>query len=366
MNKLAKTICFVPLVGLIGCGTSASSVTAPTTAPVVSVPTSLTSCATLGPGFTSTIGQDLSQSPSLGLCLKLAPRGSVTGPFEVDCHNHVISGISLAGVTDVTLVNCVITGGVLISNSGNVAISNSTISSSGLGAVDSLGAGGAIAVERTTNLSIRNCHVTASAQSVNSAVVSLRDSDHVTLIGNDLNANWDSNRATVGTQGADDGILLLGNEHDDIIQDNTIRNAWDAAIESVGNDGTGITANERIEGNTITNCAVAAVGAYRGVTKWLNNIVRNNRVTQTAIFALFTDPIDHTNQPIGLPMRFENNLFESNSFQEKSTGYGQLVALFGFNPSNQPVSAFGNIIRANAFGNYDIIATPTSGFVITR
>jgi hypothetical protein len=169
---------------------------------------------------------------------------------------------------------------------------------------------------------------------------------------NDIDGGWDGvSRPSASQVGYDDGMLVL-NEDADIVASNTIRNAWDACFETVGN-----LSNSLVAGNVLTNCDVAGVGAYYS-TSWSGNLIVGNNVSRSALFAwLFWAGNPSGSQTL---ITFANNVFDSNTF---SAPTGTRSMIIGF-PSSLPLpqNVSNNVLKNNSFG-LPVNLVPVQGFI---
>jgi parallel beta helix pectate lyase-like protein/Big-like domain-containing protein len=158
--------------------------------------------------------------------------------------------------------------------------------------------------------------------------------------------------------GADDGIALF-DETGDIVQDNIIRNVFDAAFESIG-----ALTNTTIANNTMTNMGYTAVGAYHS-TSWRGNTVRGNIVSRAPNFAVLEwadDPGSRQTQVF-----FQSNTIEGNTLTNRTSTSWVLDARFpnpGY-PLSLPLTTGNNLLRNNDFGStgLGVILAPTSAFI---
>jgi len=126
----------------------------------------------------------------------------------------------------------------------------------------------------------RNNNMEAYSDVFDSTVFVSGEGSNNHIVANRIDGKW--NGIEPHTQGSDDGILLK-DEQNDTVEDDTIANTWDAGIESVG-----FLYNTQILNNQIANIGFPAVGAYYN-TDWRNNLVRGNQATNalTLIAVMF-------------------------------------------------------------------------------
>jgi hypothetical protein len=237
---------------------------------------------------------------------------------QLDCRNHMIGHVMLTNVTDSTISNCRAVGIGLLSAQRVIISANTTNGTSPLG----------------------------------SAGIFVRNGGSNQILQNTIDGGWDG---VPGSQvGGDDGILVY-DETGDVIQNNTIRNVWDAGIEGVSG-----VANSTISGNAIVGAAIAGIGAYRN-TAWRSNIVTGNNVSRANHLFLFE------NVAVGgatFGFVFRGNQFLNNRLSSRVQAPGQLTnqAVFAFDSS---VDVDSNLIQANDFGTSGTspLFVPSSGFV---
>ena len=129
---------------------------------------------------------------------------------------------------------------------------------------------------------------------------------------NTINGGWDGQPQVedgFNQMGCDDGIILTGGGPNDPISayvaGNTIRNVWDAGIETLGRV-TGTT----IAFNNIDAAGEAGIASYHG-TSWSGNTVFGNNVSHSPTLFAFTreDPLQDGESLA----YFENNVFTENT-----------------------------------------------------
>lgn len=221
------------------------------------------------------------------------------------------------------------------------------------------------------NVLVNNCtsqHITvvnsSNVQLVGNRMTWLRTTAPIILQGgrnnivmrNDIDGGSDgvfNNRI-----GADDGIALF-DETGDIVQDNVIRNVWDAAFESIG-----ALTNTTIANNTMTNMGYTAVGAYHS-TSWRGNTVRGNIVSRAPNFAVLEWADDPGSRQTHV--FFQSNTIEGNTLTNRTSTSWVLDARFpnpGY-PLSLPLTTGNNLLRNNDFGStgLGVILAPTSAFI---
>jgi parallel beta-helix repeat protein len=336
------------------------------TAPLSVAPsssTSVTSCETIVASGRYALVSDLTPAAGSQACLSIGADG-----VDLDCGGHTIrtattssSAIAIAAVRGVTINNCQLVGvqpgpGAILDVSGaqNVVVSNTTIS--GVNTVW---------VDKAQNVTIRDCTITANLGSG----IYASFGNHNSFAQNQIDGRWDGNLATYGKQGTDDGVLLW-TEDNDTVEDNTIRNVYDAGVETVG-----LVTNSRIRGNTITNAGFTGIGAYHS-TSWIGNMVEGNQVSASPSLA-YIEFGDNSFSPV-TTIDFSSNTIEGNGFQAQTPpptpgGFDDVDAmLIVLDPATYggwypmlPVVAADNLIANNVFppNSPGPFLSPVSAFV---
>ncbi len=329
------------IVSAAACGENARSALAPSS---VGGPASLrviTQCQAISAPGSYTLGADLSSVPSG--CLTVSNLQDVV----IDCAGHVVAStgpmpaggyaITANAVSRLSIRNCRVLGSIAFS-----AVHDSDVTDNHIV--------GSYTQNNSTRVRFSGNSVTFdSAKPSASGIVSLYSGSNNTVTGNQLDGAWDGNLSTWGKQGADDGIQLT-NESGDVVQDNTIRSAYDAGIE-----GVGALNNTLIAANVIANIGYAGIGSYHG-TNWTSNVVRGNEVSQSPSLACveFTDNQQSAqiNTAIFQDNLFEGNIFSSPTARPPSFGGALPPALLIRldPPAGFPVIAGNNVIRNNVLG----------------
>jgi Bacterial Ig-like domain (group 2) len=311
----------------IGIGTTIITATAPGLSGQIPVavqpaPTgtaTITSCATISTPGQYTVTGDLS---GLNNCITVSGAGSV----RLDCAGHKVPGITVLNAVAITVTNCsVITNPIQVSASTSVTVSSSTVTVNlmGMGAGISFTGGGSNVAK-----------------------------------GNTLSGGYDGGKANVGT---DDGIVLIDEMNDDI-ENNTISSFFDQGVEAVG-----ILAGTTIANNTLSNIGSSAVGSYY-CTSWTNNVIRGNQVSNSATLTLAGYNLGRCGALIP-PPAFSGNQFIGNVFRDPSPG--TLGGPFGPTTVSGPSmfvqmsgTVTGNVLQGNDFGsNAGPNLIPLSGFI---
>lgn len=161
--------------------------------------------------------------------------------------------------------------------------------------------------------------------------------------------SFDGNAPSSGEfVGADDGILL-GDESNSIIEDNSFTRLFDAGVETLG-----FVSNSEIVRNTISHAEIDGIGAYSAYeTSWFSVNASDNEVTQTPmIFRIETG--------YNLPTGEENTYFAFNSIERNSLSEPALHIDPNWAPSSTfylqqsggsaPLLLDGNSVLDNDFG----------------
>lgn len=282
----------------------------------------------------------LSTSP----CLSVS-----SGSVQLDCRNHVVPSLTVSGVANVAVANCIVTA----SSTGNNNLTNVTIDHSTLGGWTSANA---------RQLTISNSHITGDGVTIfggTSTIVTNNTLDNLNHIlggainfrggtGNQVRENIIDGSYDGGEHGVgqDDGVVV-GDESGDTIEGNTIRNVFDVGVE-----GVDFVHDTTIADNTIVNAGTDAIGSY-WCTNWEGNTIRGNNVSQSPMLSILEHdvgaPCFNRNQ-IGA---FRNNQIVDNIFRNLAPGLiGQLrqPRLHVYFDNLAPGSVSGNLIAGNDFG----------------
>lgn len=255
--------------------------------------------------------------------------------LQLDCANHRISGevsaasaLEIRNVRNFSIRNCVLSTFTLeISDSSAGSFSHNTLFSSTVGLPNvEINARHASAVVFDNNTiagtlqqfygvgnTVSNNHLTAApgANSVAGMVLS-NWGTHDRIFGNTMDGSWSGS----GQNGADDGIILTDND-DAVVENNTINNTWDCGIEWMGT-----LTRATIRGNHVVNSANCAIGGWYWASL-SDSVIADNTADRTAnLYTIFrsyglrpagTD-FEHR-LPADTAVVFKNNLFEGNVFK---------------------------------------------------
>jgi hypothetical protein len=337
VRKISAMLC---IVSAVACGKNAGSSLVPSS---VGGPPSLgiiRQCQTISAPGSYTLAADLSSVPSG--CLKVSNVSDVV----IDCGGHSVGStgpmpnggyaITANGGSRLSIRGCRVLGSIAFNAVQDSDVTNNHID-------------GSYTQNNSSRVRFSGNSVTFDpAKPSASGIVSLYSGSSNTVSGNQLDGAWDGDVSNWGKQGTDDGIQLT-NESGDVVQDNTIRNAYDAGIE-----GVGVLNNTLIATNVIANIGYAGIGSYHG-TNWTGNTVRGNQVSKSPSFACieFTDNrlSAQINTAIFLNNLFEGNLFRGPTARPPSFGSALPPALL---ISLDPPPAFPVIVGNNVIRNNDL------------
>ena len=210
----------------------------------------------------------------------------------------------------------------------------------------------------THNSVISNNKIKISALATFSAYGISSDHGSNNIIkNNNVDGGWDGT-FTINTKigkksGIDDGIFL-GNENNDIVEQNTLMNYYDCGIETMG-----LITETNIRNNTIDNVGVCGIGAWYA-NSWKNNTVEANKISNAPKMFLFY-------RHFGLQsdedkVYFLNNIFKNNKIsnfkyvQDEQADTSSIFAFQNFDSSSgrtitpSDVIVGGNILTGNYFG----------------
>jgi hypothetical protein len=234
---------------------------------------------------------------------------------RLDCRGRSLGHVTLTGVTDFQIVNC---------------------------------SGASVELFGSQRVVVRNGHFAGTGLQI-SAVIVAKSGGHNTIVGNTIDGLWDGvpwdGVPSHPAVGADDGILVY-DETDDVIQDNTMRNIWDAGIE-----GVGTVANTLIDRNAVDNAAIAGIGAYYN-TVWRGNTVSSNAVSRAPVMFLF----QNSARGGATLFAFTDNRFLNNRYAGQ-TSVSLIIAFLA------DVAVQNNLLQGNQLGTTRYSLSPASGFV---
>jgi hypothetical protein len=353
-------------------GASGTSIAVVAATPSATAKT-ISTCQTISAAGSYVLTADVS-STGTAACLQIA----TTALVQLDCQGHTISGLSISSAHGIAVSNCVVSGVVSMTNADNTTAANVTFNG-GLSITKSSsvtigqstlhprsGVNTTALVSLGTNVQFVQDTVTGTGVPAASAALYFMNGTHNQVRQCTLDGSYDGGPAE---RGVDDGVLLI-NEVGDIVQDNTIANFFDTAVE-----GVDLVANATITGNHVTNVGATAIGSY-WCTSWTGNVISNNDASQapTLLYVFYEQGLGQCG-PTSLPPAFTGNQIVGNRFRTPALGIqpflpsagGRSVPTLGSAPrivvaiSLAPVS--GNLIQGNDLGTTDgPFLLPLSGF----
>jgi parallel beta-helix repeat protein len=306
-----------------------------------------------------------------------------TQDVQIDCGNHKLTGngygaLTFENVSHFSLKNCTIDGGsIAITKSSWGSISRNSLSWS-QGAtqmliVNSMNSdhvvyahntiAGAFQDRYSDSATISDNQVFGSTTFSGAGGIITSFSKHARIFGNTIDGGWNGQSRWDGQTfpfGLDDGIIT-DHVSDVVIENNTIRNVWDAGIEWVGSISDSI-----IRGNHIEKAGVCAIGGWYASSVWNVQFVRNEASDVSRMFYILrigglapagSDP-QHP-LPAETEVRFLDNVFDGNVLLPPFSGAGgtfiPIYNKMGYagDKSALPDSAFNignNVFRNNDFG----------------
>jgi parallel beta-helix repeat protein len=306
-----------------------------------------------------------------------------TQDVQIDCGNHKLTGneygaLTIEKVIHFSLKNCTIDGGsITITRSSWGSINGNSLSWSQGAApiliVNSMNVDhvvyahntitGAFQDQYSNSVTISDNQVFGSTKFSGAGAIITSFSKHARIFGNTIDGRWNGQSRWDGQTfpfGFDDGIIA-DQLSDVIIENNTIRNVWDAGIEWLGSISDSI-----IRGNHIEKAGVCAIGGWYSSSVWNVQFVRNEASDVSKMFYILrigglvpagSDP-QHTS-PAETEVRFRDNVFDGNVLLPPFGGaQGSVIPIYdkmGYtgDKSSLPDSAFNignNVFRNNDFG----------------
>lgn len=279
-----------------------------------------------------TVTADQTQIAGSDTCIRIISTSNV----QLDCQSHNVTNMLILNSTDISVTHCVFPFGVIGTSLTRVTLDHDTISADGVSLTGS--SAGVI----TNNTAAGGTYV-----------VALTGGHNNQISGNTLEGHYDGSGGQVGS---DDGVLLV-DEMNDTVSNNTISDVYDAGIE-----GANTLGNTAITNNTITNAAAAGIASYY-CTSWSNNVVSGNTVSKSnAMMWVLYETSGTLCGTTEAPANFTNNQIIGNQFQNplptpSNTGLNINLRLFPTAVSNNLVQ--GNILGSQIAMNLD----PIAGFV---
>ena len=185
----------------------------------------------------------------------------------------------------------------------------------------------------TYNIFEKNTFVLPNPKGIISGSIVLQYGSHNIIRNNNIDGG--AKGIFENQDGVDDGVVIM-DEHDDIVDSNSIKNVWDCGIET-----TGIISNTVFNNNSTTNSGLCGIGAWY-FSSWLNNTVSNNIFENTQQPFLFFRsygfrPAGFDNKklfPADTVSYFKDNTFSKNIFKNpRSTSYSPYYIDIGVPPA---------------------------------
>lgn len=196
--------------------------------------------------------------------------------------------------------------------------------------------------------------VTGSSTDTGAAGLITAFSRHARVSANTIDGAWTGQPYTNQfPAGLDDGIVV-SDVTDATIENNVIRNVWDAGIEWGGGVGDSI-----IRGNQIDNAGVCGIGGWYWASVWNVQFLRNTMSRSPQMFIMYHyyglraagSDLEHT-QPADTEVRFRDNLFDGNIMLKSSmAGSASYIPVFGKMGYSGSLSAIAGerVVPDNAF-----------------
>ena len=322
-----------------------------------SVSLQIDSCRTISAAGEYSLSGDLTNIKSEP-CIKIQNVNNVS----LNCQNHTITSkdenynIYVKGSSNFKINNCKLTSSVLlpsestqhvlrIEDSKQGEISNSTVGGNYATISGSSFVTGRNNTFNTQFIVYKSNNVTLKDNSFNFAggavTIAFYEGSSNSLISNVLDGKSDG--IFENKNGTDD-VVFLDNENDDLIQGNTLRNAYECAIEF--NRVAGV----KIIGNKVNNTGLSFLCGWHYVSAQ-GTTVRDNVVNNSpSLFWFFRERALRSNEQY---VYFQNNVFENNKLINPKTGTGfSFAAMIDFNRLIVPSQNYiigNNILRNNDF-----------------
>jgi len=300
-----------------------------------------------------TVATDLKGST---FCLRFSDSASA----QLDCQGHDVSSLSLSNVQGFTLRNCALQAGenrtLQVLDSVNVTIDSADV----LGGVYLRACVGCTLSHSRFIFPVRPPDPSGTFVS---SEVFLIDGRNNRIIQNTIDGGWDGNvGSTYQAQGCDDGLLLDAN---DVVQGNTIRNAFDAAIES---STSVVPLTVTIRDNTIAHMGFTGIGGYY-VPGWQDSVFSGNTVSDSPSLLYFDG--SGAKQASLTSLTLVNNRFEGNTLlnpvrlPQKYGGAFTPAMTVNYVTAGLPFEVSDNVLRSNNFGMSTAgpALAPATGFV---
>jgi parallel beta-helix repeat protein len=338
-RRIRAVVAAVVTVVAVGCGggSKLSAPTAPSTSttgsgppPGVSAYPAIDSCemSYTSPGAYTLPADFLSASATPTPCIGLRTSG-----ITLDCAQHVITGFVIVApaTANVTIRNCVATGIAPVVDSSNLMIESSRLATS-------------LYLDGASDTTVRNNQISAKPGAT--AVVAFSNGHDNRVVENSLDGG--------GARGADDGIVLA-NETNDTISDNTISNVFDAGVE-----GIDALTDTVIVNNTITHAVTAGIGSY-WCTAWQHVTIEGNRFAEVRAGIRIEYSKDGRCAGWGAEPAadFSGNVIADNTLDLPVPATAPAITV---KLDDYAATVVGNILRNNDFGASPIDVHPLAGF----
>lgn len=297
-------------------------------------PEIITGCREISSPGSYVLGNDITGANQIfGACLQIHD----THDVQLDCANFLVAHsvsttnnvLELSKVRNFSVKNCRFDGNLTtVSGSFAGVISQSSFVYSDptiptlINLSDSTGVvldrnsvvGGAVQFWHSDSATLSNNVIASGTKSMSGSVVS-NFGVHTRIIGNTISGGWDgkaSNGLMGARVGADDGIVI-SDETDVRVENNSIQNYWDCGIETLG-----FIQASTFSGNRIVRAEFCGIGGWY-YSSLLNNVFANNTVEKSGNLFQF-------NRVYGLRLAntlgpnlqdtavyFKDNVFEGNA-----------------------------------------------------
>ena len=267
---------------------SASLITSPT----------ITTCGDIVAPGAYTVANDMSLPVSIGSCVNIRASG-----VTLDCADHAVSGVHVFGGAYIAVQHCTLPTFAW--------------------------------VEKAARVTFHHNHL---------ATITLQGGHDNAVRDNTIDGGYDGSGVVMGE---DDGVIVI-DEANDTIVNNTIRNVWDAGVE-----GVDAVTNTLIANNTIDNTGSVGISSY-WCTAWRGNTVSGNSITRSPGLVGFIYGVSAAKcadtSTVGV---FLNNLFVANRYRQPT------VAQQSGGPMNFSLSSLGNErVMNNLIQDNDMGASP--------
>ena len=303
----------------------------------VEVPPPIAACRDITSPGAYKLAADL--SPTETTCISVHD----THDVQLDCAGHTIArnvttgaeSLVVYGTQDVSIRNCRFeASSITLGGSTNGSFTNNTIVPSSDRPFASAGfdrssrmtfdsntiLGGAFSQNYGDGNTVSRNHITAASAFSAGTVLSVYGT------GTHISGNVLDGSSTARFTGADDGIVIE-DERNAVIEDNTIQNVWDCGIEFAG-----VFASSTVARNRITNAAMCGIGGWYWLSVSKTTFV-GNTVERSGTLFYFSH--DYGLRPAGFDwdkvmpadtaVLFKDNVFEGNVLLDPVVFFGQYL-----------------------------------------